>query len=137
LHRSAAGVLSSFCAARTEGRVWRGRNDEPVFLLVPRRVQINPGKLLFLVDLISAAARRCAVLSAAVSLFFARPSALPDSSDQHTCRHDPHLFPSCAVALWIARGGVSGSTGDVLSRAPGVSGVWRLFHLRRAVWFLL
>ena len=56
----------SFCATRAEGWVWRGRNDEPVFVLVPRCVQINPSELLFLVDVLSAAARRCAVLSAAV-----------------------------------------------------------------------
>src|SRR5204863_831844 len=114
-HRSAAGVLSSFCAARAEGRVWRGRNDEPAFVLVSRRAQINPAKLLFLVDILSTAARRCAVLSAVVSFFFARSSAVPVRSDQHTCRHDPYLFLFGGVAFWIAPGGVSSRAGDVLS----------------------
>src|SRR5207249_2320710 len=82
-------------------------------------------------------ARRCALLSAALSLFFAQSSPLSDRSGEHTWRNNPDLLLSGAVALWVPCCGVSGRAGDVLPRANGHAAIYRLFHLRRAVWFLL
>jgi hypothetical protein len=49
----------------------------------------------------------------------------------------PIFFCFAQLLSWVPCGGVSGRAGNVLSRRNGHAGIYRLFHLRRAVWFLL
>src|SRR5262249_217299 len=128
-------VFPLLCAAGSKWRIRRRRNDESVSVLVGRPVQIDPGKLPFLVDV--SPARRCALLSAALSFFFPRSSTLSAFSARHTCCHNPDLVLPRALAFWVAHGGISGRAGNVLSRANGWFSLYRLLHLRRAVRVLL